>query len=117
MNFLVDAQLPIALSEWLCSLGHDSIHTLSLPNQNRTSDTEILNHAEKENRIILSKDVDFYESFILQGRPKKLLLITTGNISNQELLKIFQNNLNKIIQLFDHHLLIEMDKNNLTVHR
>lgn len=117
MNFLVDAQLPIALSDWLCTMGHNCIHTLSLPNQNKTSDSEILSYAEKENRIILSKDVDFYDSFILQGKPKKLLLITTGNISNQELLKVFQNNFNKITQLFDQHLLIEMDKNNLTVHR
>ena len=67
-SFIVDAQLPLS------------------------RDTELLDLADQLNRIIISKDADFYDSFILSGRPKKLLLITTGNISNQELLKIFEGN-------------------------
>ena len=72
MKFLVDAQLPIGLSDWLCNHGHDSIHTLILPLKNKTSDLDILAVAEREGRIILSKDIDFYDSFILKGNPKRL---------------------------------------------
>lgn len=40
MKFLVDAQLPRHLSHWLKQRGHDSLHTLDLPDGNRTSDLE-----------------------------------------------------------------------------
>jgi len=42
MRFLVDAQLPRRLSDWLNKQGHDAIHTLDLPRANRTSDDELL---------------------------------------------------------------------------
>ncbi len=36
MNFLVDAQLPRRLARILTGAGHDAVHTLDLPNANRT---------------------------------------------------------------------------------
>lgn len=42
MRFLVDAQLPRRFCVWLAEAGHDAVHTLELPNGNRTSDWEIL---------------------------------------------------------------------------
>jgi predicted nuclease of predicted toxin-antitoxin system len=117
VNFIVDAQLPFALAEWLNTERFNAIHTLSLPNKNKTKDSEVLAIAELENRVILTKDYDFYNSFILRGSPKKLLLVTTGNISNDELLRIFSVNLNQIILLFEHHSLIELTKETLIVHR
>ena len=41
MNWLIDAQLPRRLSDRLRELGHDAIHTLDLPDENRTKDNEI----------------------------------------------------------------------------
>jgi predicted nuclease of predicted toxin-antitoxin system len=38
MKFLVDAQLPKRLATLLCELGHDAIHTQSLPQGNGTRD-------------------------------------------------------------------------------
>ena len=40
MKFLVDAQLPKRLAEWLNEAGHDTLHTLDLPRGNRTPDAE-----------------------------------------------------------------------------
>jgi len=37
VRFLVDAQLPRALSDWITREGHDSIHTFDLPNRIRTT--------------------------------------------------------------------------------
>jgi predicted nuclease of predicted toxin-antitoxin system len=48
MNFLVDAQLPRRVAIWLTAGGCDAIHTLDMPNQNRTSDEEIVLRAEWE---------------------------------------------------------------------
>lgn len=42
MRFLVDAQLPRRLSHRLREHGHDAVHTLDLPEGNRTSD-EVIN--------------------------------------------------------------------------
>ena len=46
MRFLVDAQLPKRLAEWLNEAGHDALHALDLPRGNRTSDAELRNGDE-----------------------------------------------------------------------
>ena len=117
VKFLVDAQLPFELSQWLCEQGHDSIHTRELPKQNRTSDTDLLMLAKNEFRIVITKDSDFVDSFYLKGSPEKLLLVKTGNVSNTELLKIFVLNHSRIATLFKQHKLLELNKINLIIHR
>lgn len=45
--------------------------------------------AKAENRVVITKDADFVNSFTLSRKPYKLLLISTGNISNAELDALF----------------------------
>src|SRR5947209_2533391 len=85
MNFLVDAQLPRRMTVWLSAAGADAVHTLDLPDGNRTSDEQINDLADQEQRAVITKDADFVDTHILHGRPAKLLLISTGNISNRKL--------------------------------
>ena len=59
MKFIVDAQLPFKLKKWLNEQGHDAIHTDDLPTKHLTPDSEIIKIAEKEDRIVVSKDSDF----------------------------------------------------------
>lgn len=82
MNFLVDAQLPRRLAYRLREFGHEAVHTLDLPRGNRTPDAEIKELSLREKRVVITKDGEFVDSFILQSMPYKLLLITTGNIKN-----------------------------------
>lgn len=42
MRFLVDAQLPVRLKDWLLKKGHDAIHTFDLPLKNAAPDIIIL---------------------------------------------------------------------------
>jgi predicted nuclease of predicted toxin-antitoxin system len=84
VNFLVDAHLPRRMTAWLSAAGCDAVHTFDLPDKNRTTDQELLDLADREQRVIVTKDSDFVDSHILNGRPAKLLLISTGNISNRE---------------------------------
>lgn len=51
----------------------------------------------EEDRIVISKDEDFYDSFERIKEPYKLLHIKTGNIKNADLLEIFDKNLLQII--------------------
>ncbi len=85
MNFLVDAQLPHRLTALLAEAGHDAIHTLDLPDGNRTSDTHICERADQDARAVITKDADFVTSHLIQGRPRSLLLISTGNLTNADL--------------------------------
>jgi len=109
MNFLIDAQLPYRLKFWLVSEGFDAIHTDDLPNQHLTSDLEIVRVADAENRIVISKDSDFLKLRILQNKPKRLLMITTGNIVNKDLLNLFEQNFETVAKLFDSYDVVEMN--------
>jgi predicted nuclease of predicted toxin-antitoxin system len=80
MNFLVDAQLPRRMTAWLAAAGCNAIHTLDLPDANRTTDEQINDVADQEQRVVITKDADFVDSHLLRRRPPKLLLISTGNI-------------------------------------
>lgn len=77
MKFAVDAHLPPGLFVLLQSAGHDALHTRQLPAQNRTAD-EVLNTLSlQEQRVVVTKDTDFYHSHLLHGKPWKLLLVHT----------------------------------------
>lgn len=101
MMFLVDAQLPRRLAALLEQAGHDCTHTLDLPLGNRTTDTVINQLSLDEQRVVVTKDADFVDSFLLQQEPWKLLLVSTGNIRNAELITLFLANIEKIAEGFD----------------
>ncbi len=116
MKFFVDAQLPYQLCLLLNNKGHDAIHTNNLPNKERTSDNEIRAIVKKEKRILITKDSDFENSFYLKGSPKKLLIITTGNIKNNRLYTHIINNIEKIADMFKLFDLIEVDNTGIIGH-
>ncbi len=71
MKFIVDAQLPVRLARFLQSVGYDTIHTRDLPQQNATPDTEINEISIQESRIVITKDSDFLDSFLINHEPYK----------------------------------------------
>ncbi len=117
MKFIVDAQLPRRLSWELKSWGHDSIHTLDLPAANLTSDSAITEIADREKRIVVTKDSDFVDSFLLHGEPARLLLISTGNIPNHELVHLLRTNWSQITSMFGQGDFVELSRDSLTLHQ
>lgn len=117
MKLLVDAQLPVRLARVLPSTGCDTIHTKDLPQRNATPDSEINLLSILENRIVVTKDRDFFDSFTIYQQPYKLLLLTTGNINNNELIELFINNLPQLDERFQKHSLIEMTRDTIVVHQ
>lgn len=109
MKFIVDAQLPFRLRDWLIDRGFDAIHTIDLPKANTTKDKSVAELADDENRIVISKDEDFFHLHTLTGKPRKLLMITTGNIVNTELLKLFDKNFEVCLKLFVTFDLVEIN--------
>jgi predicted nuclease of predicted toxin-antitoxin system len=116
MKFLIDAQLPRRLVLRLRESGFEAIHTLDLPLGNRTTDSLINELSIRERYIVVTKDADFVNSFLLRQTPYKLLLISTGNIQNTELESLFLANLKKITEGFDLFSFIEIDRQSVIFH-
>ena len=88
MNFLVDAQLPPRLADWLRAQGHAATAVRDIGMQAATDD-EIWRHASKENAIIVTKDEDFAA---MTGRlvpGPQILWVRTGNLLTPHLLDRF----------------------------
>ena len=116
MKFIVEAQLPRRLAYEIAALGSDSVHTLDLPDRNLTTDTAILAFAKANDRVVVTKDSDFVDSFLLRGEPEKLFYITTGNISNNELIHLLQVNWQQVLSMFSQGGFVELSRTALTLH-
>ena len=116
MRLLVDAQLPVRLVALMTELGHDVVHTSELPNGNRTPDREVTRMAEVQDRIVVTKDRDFVDGHLLSGSPRRLLLVSTGNISNDDLIDLFAGYANALTDAFDDVDFVELDRNVLILH-
>jgi len=116
VKFIVDAQLPKSLSDFLKSEGLDSVYTLEFPHKNKTKDSQIVIKAITENRVVITKDNDFLDSYLLKAEPRKLAIVKTGNIPNHELIEIFQKNLSKIISMLSRSNLIEINRTEIIEH-
>ncbi len=101
MKFIVDTQLPPRLAKSLIDKGFDAIHTSSFPDGHLLDDESIRQIAISDDRIIISKDSDFFDSFFVKGAPPRVLLLRFGNISNRNLITLFEVQLPIIEQLFD----------------
>lgn len=116
MKFIVDAQLPHRLAEFLWVAGHEVVHTLDLPLGNRTPDSAINELSLAGQWVVITKDADFVVSFCVKREPFKLLLVSTGNIRNSDLEALFARNLNSILEAFDQHSFVEIDRSSLIIH-
>ncbi len=115
-RFLVDAHLPLKLARAIQAAGYGTIYTRDLPQANTTRDSEINALSIAEERVVITKDADFVQSFTLQGRPYKLLLISTGNIRNAQLFELMTNRLEQLAELFETHNYVELTRDALIIH-
>lgn len=116
MKFLVDAQLPAKLCEILQLAGLDAIHIDSLPKGDESSDRDIALFADQNDLIVITKDSDFYHSHMILQQPKRLLLITTGNIKNRGLFDLIRANVHVIQNLFVSCNYVEMTNDSIIGH-
>lgn len=97
MKFLIDAQLPKSLKKLFLEKGHDCIHTFDLQSGNNTPDRIINRISTDEKRILITKDSDFFHSFIVNNEPYKLIFVKLGNTSKNDLLIFFKERFSEII--------------------
>jgi predicted nuclease of predicted toxin-antitoxin system len=107
--------LPRRVTAWLTAAGCNAVHTLDLPDGNRTTDEQVNEVADRELRAVVTKDADFVDSHVLRGRPAKLLLISTGNISNRELEALMVPLIPDIVREFGTHSFLELGRTGIVV--
>ncbi len=66
-------------------------------------DNEIVKLAIAENRIIITKDSDFLDNYLLKGTPPKILLLKVDNIDNNDMLHIIDLYLKHIVSQYEAH--------------
>ena len=108
MKFLLDAHVPPSLGPLLHERGHDTIHTSSLPSGNATHDSELRTIAIAEDRVLVTKDLDFFDEMVLRGAPPKLVLLRCGNMKKRDLIALFKSQLDEIVRALAENDLVEL---------
>ena len=97
MKFLIDAQLPARLAEFLNRAGHDAVHTIGLPDGNRSTDARSRS-TRTPTAASWSRRIRTSATATCSGEaPRKLLVVATGNITNDALLSLFELHLGAIV--------------------
>ena len=90
MEFLCDVHISIRIAKSIEDLGYKCEHVNRILNKWNTTDDEITSYVDNKNLILITKDQDFRNSFLLHSKPNKLIKIDLGNISNENLLKTIE---------------------------
>jgi predicted nuclease of predicted toxin-antitoxin system len=72
--------------------------------------------ADRDDRIVVTKDRDFWDGHLLGGSPRRLLVVATGNITNAALLALFDAHLVEIVSAFDEVDFVELRPTTLVLH-
>lgn len=117
MKFLCDVHISIKFVKHLNNLGFECIHVNTILDKWFTSDNAIANYSDSKDFVLITKDFDFKNSFLINKTPKKLIKINLGNISNTLLIEIFDRFASEIEMVSNNHnqFMIEMDMNFLKV--
>lgn len=92
MKFLCDVHISYKLVRYLIKRDCESYHVNAIFSNPKTTDAEIAWYADDNGFIVVTKDLDFRDSYILNRSPKKLLKLNTGNSSTEQMIALFENN-------------------------
>lgn len=116
MKLLCDVHLPRRLVKFFVDNNIEAIHGGDILDGMRTKDSEFSRYADENNFVVLTKDSDFRNTHFLQNTPKRLIKIDLGNISNSQLISVFDRHLSSIITaLSKDKIYIEINKNSINV--
>ena len=91
MKFLCDVHISIKLTKHINNQGFECIHINTILDKWFTTDNTIAKFSDLNDFILITKDFDFKNSFLVQKSPKKLIKINLGNISNTQLINVFDH--------------------------
>jgi predicted nuclease of predicted toxin-antitoxin system len=77
VKFLVDMALSPHLAQWLLSQGHDAVHAAAI-NLARAPDTDIIARARRDERIIITADLDYPRLLALSDADSPGVILFRG---------------------------------------
>jgi len=89
VKFIIDNQLPVTLANYLRERGFDCQHVSEVGLADAL-DSEICSHAQLEERIIISKDEDFFYLAKQREARVRVIWVRMGNCRTPALLTTFQ---------------------------
>lgn len=101
MKLLLDANLSWRLVPKLKSHFLDCVHVDNIDINIPAKDTEIWDFALFNNYIIVTNDLDFLHFANLKGFPPKVILLKTGNQSNDFIETVLIKHKNEIEMLYN----------------
>jgi len=114
MNFYIDAHLPYSLKQVFTNLGFEAVHTTELIDGNKTQDQEIISLAGNSG-VVISKDEDFYQSYLLYGKPPKFVYVKVGNMRLRDLKLLFESVAPKLVEQLKQYDLLELHADKIIV--
>jgi len=90
MKFVCDVNIAIRVAKFLVAQGAEATHVNQLKEKWHTPDETIRTLADAQGLIVISKDADFRDSFLLRRTPKKLLHVCIGNAATEDVIELLQ---------------------------
>ena len=116
MKFLCDVHISFKVKNFLLSNNCDCIHINEILAGDKTKDSDIALYCNNNDFILITKDEDFVDSYLLKKLPLKLVKINLGNISTSLLLEILVKALPVIKKLNERkYFLFEVNKNEFLI--
>jgi predicted nuclease of predicted toxin-antitoxin system len=100
MIVLLDANISWRLVSQLKSVFTDVRHVEKIELNQPAKDSEIWEYAKINDAIIITSDSDFYKLSVLHGFPPKVVILKTGNQSNNYLLEVLIKHASDIHNLY-----------------
>ena len=109
MKFLIDMPVTPDAGPHLRAAGHDAIHAVDL-GLARSSDDELLTVARREERVIITADLDYPRLIALQQADRPGILFRGGAYSDREMLALLDRVLTRASTLGLEHSIVVVDR-------
>ena len=110
MTLFVDVHLPPSLAPWLKETFGIESYSFDYLGWRFAEDYDVFMNVRKfSNPVILTKDEDFLSLLQVYKSPPKIIWITTGNTSNQNLKRILLARLPDAFELIKENSLVEIN--------
>ena len=115
MKVLCDVHISYKVVRFLNNNQIESVHVNDILDSWFTKDKDIAIYADDHDFIVFTKDADFRNSHFLSQTPKKLIKLSLGNISTNQLIIILTDNLEKIRKIcVNNQFIIEINSNQIS---
>ena len=117
MKVLCDVHISFKLISFFRRKNIEAIHVNTILDSFFSSDKAIATYADQNKLIVITKDIDFRNSYFIRKSPQRLIRICLGNINTTDLITIFEQQLNFLEKAYQSHTFfyIEINSNNTLI--